>query len=523
MATRFYLPSSGTPPLASLGGRSDWEQTTGLVRLPTKTSKQNTALTSSNRTWPSTATQQWAWYQFQSEQLLSAYSWTTADTVSMVLGKLAETSTGGDTHLAYIIRVVSADGTIERGVIGLYHATSTEFALTASAATRIHSARTDGATAFNSQIGDRIIIEIGVHGVTPAAESIQMRVGDPTATADFALTAALTTDLCSWVELSRNVSLGTIVDLSIADCANSSTIDAIAITQTHILTVSDLANSSTEDNITITQTHKLTLSDLENSNTIDGNLVLEQFNPAVNLTVSDLANSSSIDSVTITQIHLLTVQDAFNSSIIDNISITQTHKLVVSDAENNSTLDNIQLTQTHILAFNDLFNQSSLDNVSITQVHQLLTDDLSNQSTIDGDLILTLTAIIDLIVQDLSNQSSIDSIQITQFHNVVLNNLSNQSTVDNILLSQIHNILVNDLNNSNTIDLITINQIHELITSDLSNESIIDNLTIIALIAEIISLFLYIKRTEQINLEIKRTESLNLNIQRTFYFDLYLN
>jgi hypothetical protein len=136
----------------------------------------------------------------------STYNWTTADTVSMVLGKLAETTLSGDSHLVYVVRVVSGDGGTIRGVIGLYHATSTEIPLMASAATRIHSVRTNGATTFTSQVGDRIIIEIGVHGVTPALENIQMRVGDPTATDDFALTSGLTTDLCSWVELSRTVS-----------------------------------------------------------------------------------------------------------------------------------------------------------------------------------------------------------------------------------------------------------------------------------------------------------------------------
>jgi hypothetical protein len=208
MATRFYLPASGTPPLSSLAVAADWEQSTGLVRLPTYTYKRNTALANSNRTWPSTSTQQWVWYQYQSDPLMLPYSWTTSDTVSMVLGKLAETSLNGDTHLAYVIKVVSNDGTTVRGVIGLYHATSSEFPLTASAATRIHSARTNGASNFSSQIGDRIIIELGTHGVTPAAESIQFRVGDPTATSDFALTEALTTDLCSWVELSNTVAVG---------------------------------------------------------------------------------------------------------------------------------------------------------------------------------------------------------------------------------------------------------------------------------------------------------------------------
>jgi hypothetical protein len=127
----------------------------------------------------------------------------------MVIGKCAETTTSGDTHLAYVVRVVSGDGATIRGVIGLYHATSTEFPLMASAATRIHNARTNGATAFSSQAGDRIIIEIGLHGVTPAAELIQMRIGDPSATEDFALTAGLTTDLDPWVQLSRDVEFGT--------------------------------------------------------------------------------------------------------------------------------------------------------------------------------------------------------------------------------------------------------------------------------------------------------------------------
>ena len=209
MATRFYLPASGSPPLASLAVDTNWERTNSLARLPCFTTKQNTSLATTQMTWPGTTTVQWVWYQFQSDILKYAYNWLATDTVSMVLGKLAETSNSGDSHLAYLIRVVSGDGATIRGVIGLYHATSSEFPLMASAATRIHDARTDGATAFSSQAGDRIIVEIGLHGFTPAAELIQMRVGDPSATADFALTAGLTTDLDPWVQLSRTVEFGT--------------------------------------------------------------------------------------------------------------------------------------------------------------------------------------------------------------------------------------------------------------------------------------------------------------------------
>jgi hypothetical protein len=223
MATRFYLPSSGSPPLAALAKDAAWELETGLVRRPCYTEKQNTALATDTRTWAAGTTQQWCWFQFQSIQLTDAHNWTTSDTVSMVLGKLAETSTGGDTHLNYCIRVVSADGTVIRGIIGALQATpGSEFLLIAAAATKIFDAATTGATNFSSQIGDRIIIEIGVHGITPNLEAIQFRVGDPTAVASFALTVGLTTDLVSWVQLSRTVSTAAIIEAATSGESSSS-------------------------------------------------------------------------------------------------------------------------------------------------------------------------------------------------------------------------------------------------------------------------------------------------------------
>ncbi len=100
MATKIYLPSSGTAPLSSLAVNSNWELSTSMVRLPCSTSKANTSLTTKQATWPATTTQQWVWYQYQSEALQASYTWTTSDTVSMVIGKCAETTSSGDTHLA---------------------------------------------------------------------------------------------------------------------------------------------------------------------------------------------------------------------------------------------------------------------------------------------------------------------------------------------------------------------------------------------------------------------------------------
>lgn len=134
--------------------------------------------------------------------MAAGYSWDATDATSMVL-RCFETSVNANTHLAYIVRIVSGDGTTERGLAGGFHQTSSEFPTTFY--TRIHANRTAGAETFTSLAGDRIIIEMGLHGVTPAAEEIQMRIGDPIGTNDFALTAGLTTDLCPWVRLSRDV------------------------------------------------------------------------------------------------------------------------------------------------------------------------------------------------------------------------------------------------------------------------------------------------------------------------------
>ncbi len=198
------MPASGTAP-ASPATDSNWEYLyTGWTRRPLVRSKSNTALATLSQTYGATATSQKLYAQWVSETL--DVDQTISGTVSMVVGKCGETSTSGDAHLAFSLRVVKPDGTF-RGTLLLYHATSTEFPLIASAATRIHSAR--AITSLACLAGDRLVLEIGIHAVTPANEVMQMRFGDPSATADFALTAGLTTDLDPWMELSANLTFGT--------------------------------------------------------------------------------------------------------------------------------------------------------------------------------------------------------------------------------------------------------------------------------------------------------------------------
>lgn len=199
MATRFYMPSGGTPG-STPTVRTDWERSiASFTHWPAPTTKSNTALTNVAALFGSTATSQTCWRSFVSEPI--AANQTINGTVSMVLAGL-EGAAQEDAHLAFALRIMQGDTSTERGLLLLQHAAATEFALAQQ--TRIHNAL--ALSSVNALIGDRIVMEIGIHGVTPAnANNITLRFGDPTGTADFALTSGLTTDLVPWFELSTNV------------------------------------------------------------------------------------------------------------------------------------------------------------------------------------------------------------------------------------------------------------------------------------------------------------------------------
>jgi hypothetical protein len=205
MATRLYLQSTGSAPFDPAIADGGWERNHGSYAARNMaTAKANSALTTISGVFGATATSQTRYGTFVSDTLDVAQ--TISGNFSLVIGKCAETTTSGDAHLAHSLRVTDGAG-VHKALLHQRHATSTEFPLVASAATRIQTAA--AVTSFACAAGDRIVLEVGIHGVTPANEVMQMRWGDPTVGADFALTAALTTDLTPWMELSDNLTFGT--------------------------------------------------------------------------------------------------------------------------------------------------------------------------------------------------------------------------------------------------------------------------------------------------------------------------
>lgn len=204
MPTRFYFDSVTTPAI-SPSFDANWEQTGQAVRRRLQykqTLSAVSALTDFSVTIPITTTQDILVAQFISEPLgynirMDARNW------SMVVGKCAENATTNNAHLAFSLRILSQDGGTVRGTLRSSFTTISEFPLVASAATRIIAAA--AITPVTTQAGDRICLEVGVRANAPtAAGTGQMRFGT-SATSDFALTTALTTDLNSWSEFEQNL------------------------------------------------------------------------------------------------------------------------------------------------------------------------------------------------------------------------------------------------------------------------------------------------------------------------------
>lgn len=201
MATRFYLPASGTPAV-SPAFDAGWEQTAQAVRRPLQLKlrlSSTTALTNSTAiTVPITTTQDILCAQFVSDPLPPQRLM--AGTFSTVQRAL-ESATTANVTLAVVVKAHPADGGASLGTIYSTFNIDTEFATTA--ATRIVNAQATTALTVNTPW--RLVVEVGGHAAAPtAAGTYTLRFGTAGAS-DFALTSALTTDLNTWAELSQDV------------------------------------------------------------------------------------------------------------------------------------------------------------------------------------------------------------------------------------------------------------------------------------------------------------------------------
>lgn len=199
--TRFYLPSTGAPGVSPAYDAS-WEQTGEADRISMVMTKIGSALTNAQRTVPITTTQDILTRQFVSEPV--PFPVTISGMISMVI-RDSESLNSANAYLAYSLRSWNPITSAFQAIASKFTTTGqTEDPVTASAATKIWSAQAP--TNVTLAAGDYLVFEVGIRANAPTAGNTAIRrFGDPTDTADFALTAGLTTDLCPWMEIAQDL------------------------------------------------------------------------------------------------------------------------------------------------------------------------------------------------------------------------------------------------------------------------------------------------------------------------------
>lgn len=203
-ATRQYLSGFSTGISPAIAVDTNWTRSVSGISPSRRSLGHKTGAEAGNLSvgglFGGTATadvvfQQWVTAPLDADQ-------TIAGTLSLVV-LAVELAATENAHLAVSLRVVKPDGT-NRGVLVRSMATSTEFTTTTE--TRILGPLTLSSVA--ALAGDRLVLELGVHGVTPSNTSnILIAHSARNDLSDYALTSGLAVGSVGWWELSQPVTL----------------------------------------------------------------------------------------------------------------------------------------------------------------------------------------------------------------------------------------------------------------------------------------------------------------------------
>lgn len=199
MATRLYLPSSGTPPAGFTPAfDAAWEDTSIGARLPCDTAKASTAMTTVSFTDADATDKDILFRQYISLALTAGQTITGNQEINSQM-RVAETAAANNLFLVLGIRIVAADGsTVQKTVVVVVRG-DTEAVTTL---TNRSNAPSSELTNYTTVAGDRIVVEVGLGGdpLTGSTHSGDMRIGDADPT-DLPADETTTTDNNPWVQL----------------------------------------------------------------------------------------------------------------------------------------------------------------------------------------------------------------------------------------------------------------------------------------------------------------------------------
>jgi hypothetical protein len=180
------------------------------------------------------------------------------------------------------------------------------------------------------------------------------------------------------------------VVLTPVDIAQAQVLDAVGLTQTHVLAVADIAQAQVLDGVGLSQTHVLAVGELAQLQVLDGaGLVIEG-----TLVPVDIAQANVLDSLAISQAHVLPVADIAQLQVLDAIFSGQIRwlsasrlRVYPSTGQESSRFSRLWVAYDSELRLEDLVDEDGLPVTDATVELTTLTDRAGN--AVEGILLPT--------------------------------------------------------------------------------------------------------------------------------------
>ena len=204
--TRLYLPSDALATPISPTPDTAWEESTGLTRTTTPTTKRSSAMTDKSNQDDTTQTVDWVFKQFVSDELTSGQTITGSQALKWQI-RARENAAQANAFTSLGIRIIASDGTTVRKTVLAVTLDDTE---TVTILTNRQFTATSAATNYTTVAGDYLVIETGMRAtfLADSTRTIVLRFGDAAAS-DLPEDDTDTTDLNPWVQLTDTLTFAT--------------------------------------------------------------------------------------------------------------------------------------------------------------------------------------------------------------------------------------------------------------------------------------------------------------------------
>jgi hypothetical protein len=482
MATKFYLPSSGTASQNPAWSAS-WYNATGFSagKFCCCETKANTGLVTKTLTEADVTDRHFAAGMWISRSL--AAQTIASGTVITGSVQISEDNAKNNLSLHWIIRLLQSDGTTYRSNVVAFADDATE------AYSSLRSVAFTATLGGNVSVtaGDMLVIELGVGG-DPASgggsHNSTLRIGETSGGADLEYTDAdASTTAIPWINFSQ-----TLVYISAvpADAAHAHTAESPALTQHYVLTVAGASQLQTADtkilglSLTVANASQLQTSDTPTITYIPA---------STPITIVGDALVHTTDNTVLVQHNALATQDSSQAHTSDTPVLVQHYVLVVSDPQQLQTSDapilgvglivsdisQLQTSDTVFIGIDLLISDSEQLHTSdiIGLGVGLLVADTTQLHSVDAPVLTAYDPHFDLVVDDVEQLHSSAGTDLIQHNVLEVGVCLHEQTSQNVNIGGI-DANAEDTQHLQTSDNIILVQYHVLEISDSTQLQITD-------------------------------------------------